>query len=195
MSRCLLDHVSILVEAVDTAARLFADSGIAIGDKEIFGDTGTEEIYVGSNENQALLLLQAPTGAGPYRRALTKRGPGLHHLALATDDFNHTNDKLAALGWLVHPASLRNFKKGTTVYYVRPGVGIIIELITHKQLEPKPCLISGLLIQTAPGMEAYISGLGLTGVHASSSEAPCLEIHGKNWPIQVLTGPPTRENA
>jgi hypothetical protein len=71
----VLDHVSVLVHSVDATAKLIADSGVHAGEKESFGDVGTEEIYLGDPESRALLLLQAAVLDGAYKRALEKREP------------------------------------------------------------------------------------------------------------------------
>lgn len=181
-----LDHVSILVDSVDATANLFADSGIHIGKKEAFRDVGTEEIYIGNPEYQALLLLQAAAGDGAYRRALEKRGTGIHHLAISTDDFESSNEKLSILGWFVHPHSLRKYKRGTTVFYVRPGVHTILELITKKDMPTGLCLISEVLIHTEPGKENCINGIGVSGLKGSSTEKTYIVIQGKKWHAGLL---------
>lgn len=183
----VLDHVSVLAKSVDAAARLFVGSGIRIGEKELFADVGTEEIYIGDSESQALLLLQAAASDGVYRRALEKRGPGIHHVAVCTDDFNAANEKLSGLGWLVHPGSLRNYKKGATVFYVRPGVGTILELITRKEAPSGPALISEVMVHTDSGKENYVDGIGIPGLKGSNDGEPYVVIHGRRWNVDEIT--------
>lgn len=187
MKYCL-DHVAVLVPSVDIAASLLAATDTTIGEKEVFGDTGTEEIYIGAADHQALLLLQAPAGPGPYRRAMEKRGPGLHHIAIATDNFSDCNDLLADAGWLVHPSSLRDYKKGSTVFYARPGVGMLIELITRQRIDTKPSLVSEIMINAGAGQDRYIAGLALPELRCSDSAPPYICLKGKQWLIMELAG-------
>ena len=182
----ILDHVSVLVNSVDATAKLFADSGIPVGKKEAFKDIGTEEIYIGNQEFQALLLLQAAIGDGPYRRALEKRGTGIHHVAISSDDFDASNEKLFGLGWFVHPHSLKKYRKGATVFYVRPGVHTIVELITNKEPPCSPRLIQEVLIKTDPGKEDFIHGIGITGLIGSSTEEPYIIMNGTKFIICLL---------
>jgi len=182
----VLDHVSILVGSVDAASRLFVDSGIKIGQKESFGDVGTEEIYIGDSESRALLLLQAAVANGVYMRALQKRGPGIHHVAVCSNDFSAANEKLSGLGWLVHPGSLRNYKQGATLFYVRPGVGTILELITTKEAPSGHALISEVMVHTDSGKENYVDGIGIPGLNGSNAGEPYLVIHGRRWNVDEI---------
>jgi len=182
----ILDHVSVLVNSVDATAKLFADSGMYIGKKEAFMDAGTEEIYIGDFESQALLLLQAAVADGAYRRALEKRGTGIHHVAISTDDFDAANDKLSGLGWFVHPDSLRNYKKGKTVFYARPGVHALLELNISKEAPSGPPLIGEVVIHTEPGNENRINGIGIRELRGSSTEEACIVIRGKKWFVGLL---------
>ncbi len=176
-----LDHLSVLVRSVDATAKLFSDAGIPVGEKEAFSDIGTEEIYIGNPESRALLLLQAAVRDGVYRRALEKRGTGIHHLALCTDDFDAANEKLASLGWLVHPASLKNYKKGKMVFYARPDVHTLLELITRKEVPTGPALISEVLIHTESGKEDFINGIGIHGLRGTNTGKACFVLEGKTW--------------
>jgi len=123
--------------------------------------------------------LQAAAGDGAYRSALRKRGPGIHHVAITTDDFDALNEKLSCLGWFVHPYSLRNYKKGKTVFYARPGVHALIELITQKELPNSPALISEVLIHTESGKEDCINGIGIHGLKGSSTGETYIVMQGK----------------
>lgn len=75
------NHVAILVPSVKKAAIYLGQFGFQIGEEEQFDGEGTREIYVESGLGNSLLLME-PLGHGPYRRAMVKRGPGLHHIAI-----------------------------------------------------------------------------------------------------------------
>jgi catechol 2,3-dioxygenase-like lactoylglutathione lyase family enzyme len=176
-----IDHVSILVNSIDKSVQFFTRAGYAIGEKEFFENEGTKEVYIGDNNNQGLLLLQEPAGEGPYKRAWQKRGPGLHHIGIVTDDFLFFNDKLGKAGWLVHPRSLKNFKPGNTVYYARPGVNVILEIITKKHLQNSPAFISQVNVPVKDGMYKYIDQLNIQGITAQEQLPFFFIIQNKRW--------------
>lgn len=182
-----LDHVSVLVNSIENSEKLLSERGIEIGKREIFSDTGTEESYIGNLEYTALLLVQAVMRDGPYKRALDKRGPGIHHIAIATDDFDAFNEKLSSLGWFVHPESFKGYKKGKTVFYIRPGVKTILELVTAKELDLGPQFITDVSVEVESGKEKYIEGIGLPGLTCSSKDEAYIVIQGKKWSISTLS--------
>ena len=106
-----LHHVALLVESLEALLPSLAARGWASGPINSYPKEGTREAYVGAADPAAepygrLLLVQS-AGAGPYARALSERGPGLHHLGLAVPDLSAFAAALPASGWYVHPFSLR----------------------------------------------------------------------------------------
>lgn len=82
MQKTILNHVAILVRSVDSAATFLSSYGFHTGPKETWDGEGTAEIYVGCEDQTAKLLLMEPVKQGAYTRAMEKRGPGLHHIAI-----------------------------------------------------------------------------------------------------------------
>lgn len=79
----VLNHVALLVPSVQKASAFLTPLGFMINAAAEWEGEGTLEIYVGDLKNQmANLLLMEPVKEGAYTRAMKKRGPGLHHLAI-----------------------------------------------------------------------------------------------------------------
>lgn len=132
-----LDHVAILVADVDaTAAGLPA--WLRVHGAEEHPGEGTRERYAcpASDDDPALLLLQAVED-GPYRAALEKRGPGLHHLACNTDALEAAVRYFAGHGMLLHPISIETLKR-RVVWLCRPGFPFLLELCERSGLESRP---------------------------------------------------------
>jgi hypothetical protein len=72
------------------------------------------------------LLLEAIKD-GPYKHALDKRGPGLHHLGVWIPNLEEYADQLGNAGWFMHSKSLVTFRKQKTTYFLRPGNPYIVE--------------------------------------------------------------------
>lgn len=125
--RC--DHVALLVAALEPAidALRALDDGLVVGPIETFAGEGTREVYLDRGQpGPARLLLLEPIGPGPYARALARRGPGLHHVAV--DVAGARAYALGLEGWLLHPRSLDTWPATKTLWLARPGVGALIEV-------------------------------------------------------------------
>ena len=86
--------VSDLEEAIETYGRLFGAEVEQLGALESQGVTAAL-LLVGDSRIELL----APTGDDtPIGRFLAKRGPGMHHVALESDDVAETLRELAAAG-------------------------------------------------------------------------------------------------
>jgi hypothetical protein len=82
-----IDHGALLVRSVDRATLVQELlGGGSVGANGTFPGEGTAEIDVVASDRGAHLLLVEAIGPGPFQRALEKRGPGLHHLALVAGD-------------------------------------------------------------------------------------------------------------
>jgi len=159
-----LDHVALLVRSLEQTLERLAETGLAVGEIESFPSEGTREVYLGQDLPGRLLLLEA-TGPGPYQRALEKRGPGLHHVAIEVPDL----EAFAAdpRGWLLHPHSLENQERASTLWFARPGVGTLLEVTRGEAREAAPQVEVGVsladasleeLLDLAPGVQAAGSG-------------------------------------
>ena len=123
-----LDHIAILSRHLETVEAALPPS-FERYPSETFESEGTKEQYIElEGENDPFLLLFEAISAGPYKRALEKRGPGLHHFGYKTDDLDAAVETFAKLRLLLHPYSLKSAEQGT-VWMCRPGVPFLIEII------------------------------------------------------------------
>ena len=82
-----LNHVAILLPSVQKAAEYLRSFGFKINSLDEFVET--HEIYIGDRSTfSATLLLMQPNQEGSYTRAIKKRGPGLHHIAIDVLDLS-----------------------------------------------------------------------------------------------------------
>lgn len=123
------DHIGILVCDVMAGLESLPPEDWPIGEIETFPQEGTKEVYIGPASASGRLLLLEPIGEGPYRDALQKRGPGLHHIAINVDDVMAFTGRISGSGWYLHAKSLITFEKHHTVWLARPGVPLLIEVV------------------------------------------------------------------
>jgi len=129
-----LDHIAIAVPELDAAIQRFCDDlGLSLA--------GTEDV-VAAKTTTAFLPVAGPTqielvtplnGEGAIAAALSKRGPGLHHLCFRTDDVEGDMARLTAKGWRFTTEVPSPGAHGTRVAFIHPRStgGVLIELAEY----------------------------------------------------------------
>jgi methylmalonyl-CoA/ethylmalonyl-CoA epimerase len=120
--------VADLDEAIATYERLF---GATLEARDTLLDQGVEaaSLLVGASRVELL----APTGDDtPVGRFLAKRGPGMHHVALQTDDVARALGDLRAEGAPLVDQAPRNGLFGLEVAFVHPDAahGVLTEVVS-----------------------------------------------------------------
>ena len=95
-----LNHIALLVRSARSGAGLLKKYGLVTGPLQTWEGEGTLEVYAGEESLSARLLLMEAVKSGAYARALEKRGPGLHHLAVDVPDLGSYIAGLSGSGWL-----------------------------------------------------------------------------------------------
>jgi hypothetical protein len=177
-------HVAILVPSVRKAADYLQQFGFEIGKEEIWDGEGTKEIYVERDKGNSLLLME-PIKTGAYQRALEKRGPGLHHLAINVLNLESYLDSISGSGWLLHPKSIKSVKEFQTAYLARPGFSGLIEVQQRDALEDRPFFVDGVSLEMDPSAVKLIKSIGLDMIVKPSISSE-LSLEGKVVPLREL---------
>jgi catechol 2,3-dioxygenase-like lactoylglutathione lyase family enzyme len=174
----MIDHVALLVRSVERAAEALKRLGVgSIGAKDAFPGEGTAEIYVGDPERGARLLLMEAIGPGPYRRALAKRGPGLHHLALVAGDVQAAVARGTAAGWVLK-------KPGAVSWLARPGAPLLELLPSGASAAP---LVTALAAPMAPNVGPWLAELGFRfDIRQAAPADASITLDGRRVPFGEL---------
>jgi len=164
----LPSHVAILVPSVRKAGDYLRQFDFQIGKEEEWDGEGTREIYVGREMGNSLLLME-PIKPGAYQRALEKRGPGLHHLAIDVLNLESYLESLAGSGWLLHPMTIKTMKQSQTAYLARPGFPALIEVQERKELKDQPLFVDSISLKLDPSSNGLLKHIGLDSVVTASS--------------------------
>lgn len=119
-----LDHIAILVEDLASAVAFCDEKNWPLGPRERFEGEGTEECYIGNDGESKLLLMEA-IGPGPYQNALTKRGPGIHHLGFVCEDAKTFGAQMTALGWTEHRDAECLWHETKTLWMQQSGLPLL----------------------------------------------------------------------
>jgi methylmalonyl-CoA epimerase len=126
-----IDHVGIAVEDLDEAVRTYTDLlGSEPAHRERVEAQGVEEVLFRSGESY-VQLLGALGPDTPVGRFLSKRGPGVHHVAYRVDDVAVALESLRADGVPLVDEAPRPGSRGTTIAFVHPRafLGVLVELV------------------------------------------------------------------
>jgi methylmalonyl-CoA epimerase len=129
-----IHHLGVAVldldEAITTYERLF---GAQIEYRGTLEDQGIEAVSLLVGDSRVELM--APTGDDtPVGRFLAKRGPGMHHVALETDDVQEALDELATVGAQLIDETPRRGLFGLEVAFVHPDAvhGVLTEVVSSE---------------------------------------------------------------
>ncbi|MFZ5675330.1 MAG: hypothetical protein ACOZAM_20430 [Pseudomonadota bacterium] len=178
---CSPSHVAILVPSVLKAADNLRQFDFEIGEEDVFPET--REIYVQGGERNALLLMEARE-AGSYRRALQKRGPGIHHLAIDVLDLEGFLSSIAGSGWFLHLNSLQTMKEFRTAYLARPGFPALIEVQEKAELMDGPLFVDGVSLRFDSDLMQLLKPVGLDRIVTAGS--PSLSLRGNSIDLERL---------
>lgn len=126
-----IDHVGVAVEDIDAALALYQGSlRLPLVHRETVAAQGVEAALLDIGDAHVELL--APLGPDTsVAKFLTRRGPGLHHVAYRVDDVAQTLRELAAAGMQLIDEQPRTGIRGSRVAFVQPAStgGVLTEIV------------------------------------------------------------------
>ncbi|MDQ3632587.1 MAG: methylmalonyl-CoA epimerase [Actinomycetota bacterium] len=126
-----IDHIGVAVEDLDAALALYErDYEMTLVHREVVEEQGVEAALLDVGENHVELL--APTAEDtPVGKFLTKRGPGLHHVAYRTQDIEAELERLKAVGVQLLDQTPRVGIRNSRVAFLHPksSGGVLTEIV------------------------------------------------------------------
>ncbi len=122
-------HVGIAVRSIDEARRLYETLGMTVEAVEEVPHEKVRVALIACGESR-IELLEATGPDSPIAKFVEKRGPGIHHLCLASDDVRGDDDRLRAAGYELLRAEPTRGAGGCWVQFVHPksAAGVLVEL-------------------------------------------------------------------
>ncbi len=130
MSPRFIDHVGIAVRSLDEAIPFWRDTlGLALHEIEIVEDQLVRTAVFVAGDNR-IELLEPTSAESPIARFIDKRGEGIHHLALRTDDVPEALGRLRDAGCRLVDEVPRPGAGGAQIAFVHPTStgGVLLEL-------------------------------------------------------------------
>jgi methylmalonyl-CoA/ethylmalonyl-CoA epimerase len=126
-----IDHIGVAVEDLDAAVQLYSGSfDMREQHRETVEEQGVEAVLLEVGEGHVELIrpLSPDSGVGKF---IAKNGPGLHHVAYATDDIDSTLGKVRDAGLRLIDEQPRVGIRNSRVAFLHPKStgGVLTELV------------------------------------------------------------------
>ena len=130
-----IDHIGIAVEDLDEAVVFYRDRlGLTLQTIEEIPSRGLKIAFFKIGE--VLIELLAPLGEGSeVSKFIERRGPGIHHMALATDDMEVDTNRLRRQNVRLLSEKPQIGAEGFPIIFAHPKdtkSGVLLELIEKK---------------------------------------------------------------
>jgi len=127
-----IDHIAIAVNNVEESAKVYQEAlGVSSVEFETVETEGVKVAII-HLENGRIELMQPTSDASPIKKFLDKKGPGLHHIALETDNIEGEVSRMEGCG-IQFLGKIRPGSAGTKVTFIHPKSlsGVLAELCSH----------------------------------------------------------------
>lgn len=135
-----IDHLAIAVHRIDAVKEFFEKAlGLSITQVEELPERGIRTAFIPLG--QSMIELIEPMGENSEIAGfLEKRGPGLHHIALATPDIAISESHARAAGARLIYDEARPGAHATKVNFIHPqsSGGVLLELVEHSHFTKDP---------------------------------------------------------
>jgi methylmalonyl-CoA/ethylmalonyl-CoA epimerase len=124
-----LHHVGVAVEDLEAAIDLYSSVfGAELTHRASNDELDAAFLRAGESEVE---LLRPRRGDTPVGKFLEKRGPGLHHIAVAVPDIDHAMAEARAQGLELIDQEARVGLHGTRIAFIHPRSvgGVLTELV------------------------------------------------------------------
>ena len=127
-----IDHIAIAVNDVKESAKVYQQAlGVDSVEFETIESEGVKVAII-ELENGRIELMQPTNDSSPIKKFLDKKGQGLHHIALETDNIEGEIERMEGCG-IQFLGKVRPGSAGTKVTFIHPKSlnGVLTELCSH----------------------------------------------------------------
>ena len=127
-----IDHIAIAVNDVEESAKVYQQ---ALGADHVEFETVENQgvkVAIIELENGRIELMQPTNDSSPIKKFLDKKGQGLHHMALDTDNIEGEVERMEGCG-IQFLGKIGPGSAGTKVTFIHPKTldGVLTELCSH----------------------------------------------------------------
>ena len=128
-----IEHIGIAVRSLDEAIQTYRDClGLEVSGFDEVAEQGVRVAMLPIGETR-IELLEPIREDSPIEKFLSKRGPGIHHVAIRVDDIEKALEKMKAAGAKLIDETPRRGAHNTRIAFIHPNSmnGVLMELVEH----------------------------------------------------------------
>lgn len=128
-----IDHIGIAVKSLSDAIKVYEQAaGLKVSGYDEVDADGVRVAMLDVGESR-IELLEPVRPDSPIEKFLSKRGEGIHHIALRVDNIEKALERFKASGARLIDQAPRRGAHNTRVAFIHPSSthGVLLELVEH----------------------------------------------------------------
>lgn len=128
-----IDHIGIAVKSLADAVKVYEEAlGLKVAGYDQVDGQGVRVAMLNIGESR-IELLEPTRPDSPIDKFLSKRGEGIHHIAVRVDNIEEALERLKASGARLIDSEPRRGAHNTRIAFIHPSSmhGVLLELVEH----------------------------------------------------------------
>jgi len=130
-----IDHIGIAVKSLSEAVKVYEKAiGLKVAGYDQVDEQGVRVAMLTVGESR-IELLEPTRPDSPIEKFMTKRGEGIHHIAIRVDNIEQALERLKTAGVRLIDEIPRRGAHNTRIAFVHPASthGVLMELVEHHE--------------------------------------------------------------
>ena len=130
-----IDHIGIAVKSIADALKVYEQAlGLKVASYDQVDDQGVRLAMLNVGES-CIELLEPIRPDSPIEKFMSRRGEGLHHIAVRVDNIEEALERVKAAGARLIDSTPRRGAHNTRVAFIHPSStnGVLLELVEHAE--------------------------------------------------------------
>jgi len=128
-----IDHIGIAVKSLSAAVKVYEQAlGLKLAGYDEVDDQGVRVAMLDIGESR-IELLEPTRPDSPVEKFMSKRGEGIHHIAVRVDNIEQALERLKTAGVRLIDEKPKRGAHNTRIAFVHPASthGVLMELVEH----------------------------------------------------------------
>jgi methylmalonyl-CoA epimerase len=129
-----IDHIGIAVKSIADAVKVYEQAlGLKVAGYDQVDDQGVRLAMLNVGESR-IELLESIRPDSPIEKFMSRRGEGLHHIAVRVNNIEEALERVKAAGARLIDSTPRRGAHNTRVAFIHPSStnGVLLELVEHE---------------------------------------------------------------